>query len=157
MRKQSSAGTLASLILACTFGATLLLSLATGAGVYRRVEGRVEESSQSRVGLSYITARLHAYDQAGVVETGSFGDGGAVFLCEELDGLPYESILYVYNGSLMEMLCEKGGEMPPEFGEIISPARALAVTGPWEGLLRLALTEPDGQVRTADIYIRSVG
>ena len=165
MRKQSSAGTLAALMLTCVFGATLLLSLAAGAGVYRRVEDRVEESAQSRVSLSYITARIHAYDQTGMVETGSFGDGGAVFLYEEIDGLLYEerdgflyeTILYVYDGNLMEMLCEKGGEMPPEFGEIVSPAQALAVTQPQRGLLRLELTESDGQVRTADVYVRSVG
>ena len=36
MRKQSSAGTLAALMLTCVFGATLLLSLAAGAGVYHR-------------------------------------------------------------------------------------------------------------------------
>ena len=157
MRKQSSAGTLAALMLTCVFGATLLLSLAAGAGVYRRVENRVEESAQSRISLSYITARIHAYDQTGMVGTGSFGDGGAVFLYEEVDGFLYETILYVYDGNLMEMLCEKGGEMEPEFGETVSPAQALAVTEPQKGLLQLALTEPDGQVRTVDIYVRSVG
>ena len=157
MRKQSSAGTLAALMVACVFGVTLLLSLAAGAGVYRRVESRVEESAQSRVSLSYVTARIHAYDQAGMVETGSFGEGGAIFLYEEIDGSVYETILYVYGGYLMEMLCEKGGEMPPEFGEAVSPARAMTVTEPREGLLRLALTQPDGQVRSADVYVRSVG
>ena len=157
MRRQSSAGTLAALMLTCVFGATLLLSLAAGAGVYRRVEDRVEESSRSRVSLSYIAAKIHACDRAGMVEIGSFGEGGAVFLYEEYDGYVYETILYVYDGELMEMLCEKGWEMSPEFGEVVSPARALAVTQPKEGLLRLSLTEADGQVRSADVYVRSVG
>ena len=157
MRRQSSAGTLACLMLTCVFGATLLLSLVTGAGVYRRVEDRVEESSRTRVSLSYVTAKIHGYDQAGMVEIGSFGEGGAVFLYEEIDGFVYETILYVYNGNLMEMLCEKGWEMSPEFGEVISPAWALAVTEPQDGLLRLSLTEADGQVRSADVYVRSVG
>ena len=157
MRRQSSAGALASLMLTCVFGVTLLLSLAAGAGVYRRVEDRVEESAEERVSLSYMTARIHACDQAGMVETGSFGEGGAVFLYEELDGSVYETVLYVYGGWLMEMLCEKGGELPPEFGEAVSPARALAVTQPREGLLWLSLTRPDGQVCSAGVYVRSVG
>ena len=156
MRRQSSAGTLASLMLTCVFGATLLLSLATGAGVYRRVQGRVEESSRARVSLSYITARLHAYDQAGMIETGSFGDGGAVFLYEEIEGYIYETILYVYDGNLMEMLCEKGNEMPPEFGETVSPAQALTVTELEKGLLWLSLTEADGQKHSTGVYIRSM-
>ena len=157
MRKQSSAGTLAALMLTCVFGATLLLSLATGAGVYRRVADRVEESAQARVSLSYITAKLHAADMAGMVEAGAFGDSGAIFLYQEIDEFTYETILYIYDGNLMEMLCEKGWEMDPEFGEAVSPARALEVTQPQKGLLRLALTETDGHVQTADVYVRSVG
>ena len=157
MRRQSSAGTLASLLLTCVFGATLLMSLAAGAGVYRRVESRVAESSESRVSLSYITAKIHAFDQAGMIESGSFGDGGAVFLYEEIEGFTYETILYVYDGYLMEMLCEKGGEMPPEFGETVSPAGSLTVTEPREGLLWLSLREPDGLLRSAAVYVRSVG
>ena len=157
MRRQSSAGTLACLMLTCVFGATLLLSLTAGAGVYRRVEDRVEESSRSRVSLSYITAKIHACDQAGMVESGSFGEGGAVFLYEGFGESVYETILYVYEGHLMEMLCEQGGEMPPEFGETVSPARALSVTEPREGLLRLTLTGTDGQESCADVYVRSVG
>ena len=159
MRKQSSAGTMASLVLTCVFGATLLLSLVTGAGVYRRVEDRGEESSRTRVSLSYITAKIHAYDQEGMLETGSFGESGAVFLYEEIDGFVYETILYVHNGNLMEMLCEKGWEMSPEFGDVITPALDLTVTQPREGLLRLTLTlaEADGQVCSADVYVRSVG
>ena len=157
MRRQSSAGTLAALMLTCVFGATLLLSLTAGAGVYRRVEDRVEESSRARVSLSYIAAKIHACDQAGMVEAGSFGEGGAVFLYEEIEGFVYETILYVYDGNLMEMLCEKGWEMDPEFGEVVSPARALTVMEPQEGLLWLSLTDADGQVRSAAVYVRSVG
>ena len=157
MRRQSSAGTLAALMLTCVFGATLLTSLVAGAGVYRRVEDRGEESSRTRVSLSYITARIHGYDQAGMLEIGTFGEGGAVFLYENIDGFIYETILYVYNGNLMEMLCEKGWEMSPQFGDAISPALELTVTEPREGLLRLSLTEADGQVRSADVYVRSVG
>lgn len=157
MRRQSGAGTMAALMLTCVFGATLLLSLAAGAGVYRRVADRVEESSEARVSLSYVTARLHGCDERGAVEAGTYGDGGAVFLYEELDGLTYETILYVYDGYLMEMLCEKGWEQDAEFGEPITPARALEVSEPAPGLLRLALTGPDGTERTASVYVRSEG
>lgn len=157
MKKQSSAGTLAALMLTCVFGATLLLSLATGAGVYRRVERRVEESSQSRVSLSYITARIHSYDAAGMVGTGNFGEGDAIYFYQEIDGGTYATILYVYDGNLMEMLCEAGREDDPAFGEVVCPAQALAVSQPQPGLLRMELTEPDGQVQSADVYVRSVG
>lgn len=157
MNRQSSAGTLASLMLACVFGATMLVSLLTGAGVYRRVENRVEANAQSRVSLNYIIAKVHAYDQAGMVKIGSFGDGGAVFLYEETDRALYETILYVRGGKLMEMFCSEGGELAPEFGEPVCPALNLTAAQPKDDLLRLTLTGPDGQAQTADIYVRSVG
>ena len=157
MRRQSGAGTLAALALTCVFGATLLLSLAAGAVVYRRVADRVEESSSDRISLTYITAKLHASDAAGLVETGSFGGGDAVFLYQDFDGITYETILYVYDGYLMEMLCEKGWEMDAEFGETVFPAQALETEEPAEGLLRLSLTDENGRTQTADVYVRSVG
>ncbi|MDE7221414.1 MAG: DUF4860 domain-containing protein [Oscillospiraceae bacterium] len=157
MRRQSGAGTLAALALTCVFGATLLLSLAAGASVYRRVADRVEQSAGDRVSLSYITAKLHGFDAAGMVEAGQYGDGDAVFLYEDFDGLIYETILYVYDGQLREMLCEKGWEQDPEFGEIISPAQALQVGQPAPGLLRLSLTGESGLPQIADVYVRSVG
>lgn len=157
MTRQSSAGTLAALMLTCVFGATMLLSLVTGAGVYRRVENRVEQNAQSRVSLNYIIAKVHAYDQAGMVKTGSFGDGGAVFLYEEMGGRLYQTILYVRGGELMEMFCGEDGELAPEFGEPVCPALDLAAAKPREGLLRLTLTGPDGTAQSADIYVRSVG
>ena len=45
MRRQSSAGTLASLMLTCVFGATLLLSLVVGAGVYPATYKELKEKS----------------------------------------------------------------------------------------------------------------
>lgn len=92
-----------------------------------------------------------------MAEAGTYGDGGAVFLYQEIDGLIYETILYVYDGQLREMLCEKDWEQDAEFGDPISPAQALEVSEPVPGLLRLVLTGPDGTKQTADVYIRSEG
>lgn len=157
MRRQSGAGALAALILTCVFGATLLLSLATGASVYRRVAGRTERIAQDRVSVSYIAAKVHAADAAGGIEAGSFGDGGAVFLYEDIEGVTYETVLYVCNGALMEMLCEKGFEPDPEFGETVCAAQALEVSSPEPGLLYLTLTGPDGIPQSAGLYVRSDG
>ena len=157
MKRQSGAGTLAALALTCVFGATLLLSLATGAVIYRRVADRVEESAAGRVSLSYVAAKLHASDAAGLVEAKPFGDGDGIFLYQEFEGTVYETILYVYDGNLMEMLCEKGWEQDAEFGEPITPAQALEVSEPAPGLLHLVLTGPDGTVQTSNVYIRSEG
>ena len=156
-RRQTGAGTIAALALTCVFGATLLLSLAAGAGVYRRVADRVERSAGDRVGLTYITAKIHSYDEEGTAFAGRFGGQDAVYLLQEVDGLTYETILYVYDGWLMELLCERGWELAPENGQTITQARALTVEEPEPGLLRLRYTGADGGLSTADVYLRSGG
>lgn len=157
MKRQSGAGTLAALMLTCVFGATLLLSLAAGASIYRRVADRTEQCAQDRVSLSYITAKLHASDASGRIEAGRFGGGSALFLYEDIDGYTFETILYVCDGYVREMLCEKDWEQEPEFGEPVCPAQSLEISEPEEGLLHLVLTGPDGTAQTADFYMRSEG
>ena len=155
MKRQTGAGTIAALILTCVFGTALLLSLVAGAGVYRRVAERTEHAAASRVGLTYLAAKIHGADRAGAVCAGTFGGADAVYLYEDMDGLTYETILYVYDGKLREMLCEQGWESEPESGEVIAEAQSLTVTQPAEGLLRLGLTDGGGATETADVYVRS--
>ena len=155
MRRQTGAGAIAALILTCVFGATLLLSLAAGAGVYRRVAERTEAGANTRVGLTYLTAKIHGYDSVDAVYAGSFGGVDAVYLLQDMDGLTYETILYVYDGQLRELLCEQGWELEPEDGEPIAEAQSLTVTEPESGLLRLTFTDGGGTTQSADIFVRS--
>ena len=155
MRRQTGAGAIAALILTCVFGATLLLSLIAGAGVYRRVAERTEQGANTRVGLTYLTAKIHGYDSADTVYAGTFGGADAVYLLQDVDGLVYETILYVYDGWLRELLCEQGWEPEPEGGETIAEAQRLTVEEPTDGLLRLTFTDGGGTTRQADIFIRS--
>ena len=157
MRRQSGAGAMAALTLTMVFGAALLTSLAAGAVVYRRVADRVERSAGERVGLAYLTAKLHSGDEAGMARAGKLEGLDAVYLLQEVDGLTYETILYVHDGWLKELFCEEGWELGPESGQAITQARALEVSQPEPGLLRLAYTGADGLERTADVYLRSGG
>lgn len=156
MKRSTSAGTIAALTLACVFGMTLLLSLATGAGVYRRVADRVERSARQRVGLAYITAKVHAYDAQGGVRAGKFGDVDAVFLDQELDGVAYETALYVHEGWMKEVLYEQGWTMSPADGMAITEAQSLTVEEA-DGLLTLVYVDPEGRTETAQLMIRSGG
>ncbi len=155
MKRRTGSGTIAAIILTVIFGAALLLSIASGAIVYRHVAERVETSSRQRVGLSYITAKVHSSDAYESVFAGQFGGQDAVFMTL-VDGEDvYENIIYVYNRKLMELLCEDLTEFTPGDGEVISDAMALEVDVPTPGLLRLTFTDESGHAETADIYLRS--
>lgn len=157
MRRRGGAGTIAALLLCCVFGVAALLSLTAGAGIYRQVAQRVEQSGERRVGLTYLSAKVRSFDEAGKVLTGTFGDGDALYLLQDIDGLTYETILYVHDGWLKELLCERGWELEPEDGQAITQARGLEAALTGEGLLRLAYTGGDGRTETAVLYVRSGG
>ncbi|MBR1660131.1 MAG: DUF4860 domain-containing protein [Oscillospiraceae bacterium] len=153
-KRQTGAGTIATLILACVFGATMLLSLATGAGVYRRVAERVERGAAERVGLTYLTAKLQSHNALGTVRAGSFGGPDAVFLSEEIEGTAYDTILYVHEGWLKELFCEQGAPLGPEDGMAVTEAKALHVWMEDGKLLNLEYTDAAGQTGTARICLR---
>lgn len=157
MRRRGGAGTIAALLLCCVFGVAALLSLTAGAGIYRQVAQRTEDAGERRVGLTYLAAKVRGFDEAGKVLAGAFGDGDAVYLLQDIDGLTYETILYVHDGWLKELLCERGWELEPEDGQAITQARGLEAALTEEGLLRLAYTGGDGRTETAVLYVRSGG
>ena len=152
--RRGGAGTAAVLLAAVLFGAALLISLLTGVGVYRQIQTRTETASGERLGMAYVSAKVHAHDAAGAVLAGSFGGGDALYLLQDLDGLEYETILYVHDGWLMELFCERGWELKPEAGQQITPAGALTVREDG-GLLSLALADTEGRTQQAEIYLRS--
>lgn len=154
--RRSGAGMIAALLLACVFGVTLLGALSTGASVYRRVERRVTESGDRRVGLTYIAAKLHGGDQWNGVAAADFEGVPAVRLTEEIDGFIYETWLYVYDGWLRELFCEADSGLLPEDGEIIVEARSLSVEEA-DGLLTLTYVDASGMEETARVYVRSGG
>ncbi|MBQ3879583.1 MAG: DUF4860 domain-containing protein [Oscillospiraceae bacterium] len=156
MSRRSGAGAAAALIAACIFGAALLVSLITGAGVYRQVQDRTDRASADRLGLGYITAKIHAKDEEGAIRADTFAGADALVLTEAIGADQYETILYVYDGWLMELFCEKGWDLGPEAGQQITQAQSLRVSQDG-GLVRLAYTDADGRTETADVYLRSEG
>lgn len=157
MRRMGGAGAVAAIALTCVFGTALLLAMTAGAGVYRHVGARIDGASRERVGLTYITAKIHSADEAGGVEIAPFGGADAVRLLQDLDGASYETILYVYDGALRELFCQRDWEPTPDAGQAIAEARELRVREEPPGLLRLECVGADGRVSTADVYLRSAG
>jgi len=156
MRRHTGAGTIACLLLACVFAVTLLMAMSTGAGVYRRVAAQAERGSERRLGLTYMTSKILGSDEAGRVECGSFGGSGAVYLYEDVGGRTYETILYVHDGWLKELFCEKGWELEPGDGEQIVQAQSLEAAREGD-LLRLGYTGASGEYNSALLSLRSAG
>lgn len=154
--KRGGGSMIAALILTCLFAVTMLLTLVMGAKVYRGVQQRVEDSAAQRVGLSYITAKIHAGDHADGVSIQTFGGVDAVVLAQEYGGERYVTALYVYDGQLMELFCSNLNDFSPDEGTPIIEARQMTAQAA-DGGLELAYTDASGRTQQAYINLRSEG
>lgn len=154
--KKHSIGTLAVLLLTCVFAACLLLTLAYGVQAYRTVAGDTESAYTRRIGLSYVTQKIHSFDRQGAITTGNFGGQDALILREESDGLIFETMLYVYDGWLRELYFAQGLELHPEDGDKLLEAQAFTVSAQGQ-TLHLSFTGADGQTAACTLTLRSSG
>lgn len=145
---------IAALILTCLFAMTMLLTLVMGAKVYRGVQQRVDDSAARRVGVSYITAKIHANDHADGVSVQKFGGADAVILAQDYDGERYQTALYVYDGQLMELFCGNLDDFSPAEGTPIVEAQQMTAQMSDDGL-EIVYTDAGGRTQTAYINLRS--
>jgi hypothetical protein len=140
-------------ILILTLSALFFLLAAAAAlmssGVYRSVAARGDSHFAHRTSLYYIENQIRAADTAGGIGVGRFGDGDALWLA---DG-DYCTVLYCYDGSLMELYMEKDLGLGPESGTAILPLEAMAVSAE-AGLLRLGVTTDAGEHWQFELYPR---
>ncbi|MDO4552017.1 MAG: DUF4860 domain-containing protein [Bacillota bacterium] len=146
----------AGLILFCVFAGAMLLVLTSGAGAYKNVGDELEGQFGERTCVSYIAAKVRHYDSQAAVEIVDFNGMQALCLKEEIQGTPYVTLLYHYDGYVRELFFAQGAELLPEDGETIIAAEALELEEAEAGLLRVeCVTEG----RSAELYLalRSTG
>ncbi len=103
------------LVLCGVFALTALGSTLLGSGVYRACVENGERNSTCRTVLNYLAGQVRRGDN-GSLSVGSFGGSDALILSEEAAGSVYDTVVYCYGGSLYELYCERGSQLPPESG-----------------------------------------
>ena len=143
MRKTRNTASLdlaAALLLFCVYAGCVLLCLMMGANVYRRTVDGIDARFAEQTTLSYLTARVRAFNERGGVRIVQFGDGDALEMTETLDGVEYVTMIYCYGGRLCELYAEAGLDFPPEAGEAVAEAAGLSVEMLDGGLMKLSVT-----------------
>lgn len=145
--------TLAALLLFGIFAACVLTVLLTGADAYRRVTERDREAYDRRTCIQYVATRIRQADAAGSVSLETFGGVKALVL---KDGEDEEYLIRVYyhDGYLMELYSEAGLDMSPGDGEKIMACDWMRLSLK-DGLLKVDLLDPQGEVTTLYLSLRS--
>ena len=119
-------------------------------GVYRSVEDSAGKHSAGRVALSYLGSQLRAGDAEGTIYVTAFGDGDALVI---RDGA-YETVLYCYDGYLMELYTERDEDVRPDWGTEIVEAQSLSVRKHGQ-LLQLSVVISTGEEVSGAYYLHS--
>lgn len=138
----------------CGLFAVLAVGLAAlSGGVYRAAALDSDQNYVRRTALSYLVNQVRRADAGGGVAVGSFGGADALALTEEVDGTPYVTVLYCYDGELRELYAEAGSGLGPGDGIPVLELQALELEAE-DGLLTITVTAPDGETAAASLAPR---
>lgn len=117
------------------FALGVLLVLLTGAGVYRNLVKKGEDSYASRTAAQYVITWVH---QAQAVSVEPFGESEALVLREQTEDGIYLTRVYCQGGFLRELYSPEDAQLTPEDGETVLPVRSLELSVE-NGLLTVTL------------------
>ena len=157
MRQERGKGNIAGLAVLLLFGVfavCTVLVLLTGANAYRGLTQRDQSAYSRRTAAQYLTTRVRQADRVGQVTVGQFGGVDALLLTEEIDGIPFVTRVYYYDGAIRELFSFADETFEPEDGEEILPAQGLALEleGSW---LTASIVNEDGTAQELTLYLRS--
>jgi hypothetical protein len=149
------------LAVACAFAASILMVLMLGVNVYGNIQKTSDAQFNERVCLSYVTAKVHRNDTAGAVRTGDFEGVSALYLDQEIDGTYYNTLIYAYDGWLMELFCEKDSMtdlgLSPESGSPVLEVDSIVFKTVAPNLLFVEYSDNGGVGGSVFINLRSEG
>ena len=152
------------LVLALLVLIAIFVFVLTGSGsqAYLRLTASQNQSSDLRIGLSYINVKLRSHDGQGMVDLrpDPFGGSPALVLSRELEGETYLTWIYVREGYLCELFLAETTTPLPEMATRIVKADSLALIRRSDEALQVVLSRQDGEKigqRSRTLTLRSIG
>lgn len=144
---------MAMLSLLAIFAVGSLVLMNVGVHVYKNIVENNGENFRLRASLSYAATKVRQYDREGAISVVKEGDTPVLVLKEEIEGVPYCTMLYAYKGSLRELFQEEGWKHELEDGLEIMDLQDFQIAK--EGKT-LSFTAVEGEEEeTLQLYLRS--
>jgi hypothetical protein len=130
-------------LLVCAF-----LALSAGQ-VFQRIDSDSAGHDTARILRGYLTNQIRRHDTQGSISIRPFGDGDALYLSEGA----YATVVYCYEGNLMELFADAEYQPEPQFGDVVAPAATLHLSS--ESGLTAAITTIEGEVFEIFLPVRT--
>lgn len=145
-----------ALVLFCAFAISILMVLMMGAEAYQKVRDAVENHYSEDTCISYIAMKVRHYDDKdSAVYVGNVQDKTALYMRETFDDTEYVTVIYYYDGYVMELYAESGYTFDPEAGFRIVEANDLTIMSLGEGLISIACEGTGGSVAEISLSLRT--
>lgn len=120
MQKKYTAIRLLPVLLILLFSVLSLMLVLSGAGVYKNTVENTRYNNQVRATLSYVSNKVRSADSS-TIRIEQRNKISVLLFTESIEDTVYETMIYVYDGSLREMFSRQGRTFHPENGTEIVP------------------------------------
>ena len=142
------------LALLCIFAFGALMVVVLGANTYKGIKSDMDSNFEFRTPLSYISTKIRQHDDINSIRISNM-EGTDILVLESIDaGVPCETLIYEYDGSLYEVYLEKGTPFKLDEGLAIIPCNGLTfkIDG---NLLKLEAADHQGNTRQLSVSFRT--
>lgn len=126
------------------FALSLSGLLIVGARTYQSITKNTEDNYQLRTSLLYVSNKIKAFNEDGMVYKGEFNGTDALFMKENIDGISYITKIYAYEGELYELFSEADNDLDAVSGTKITDVESFEVTEVKNNLLKITVKSPQG-------------
>lgn len=142
------------LVLFAILAGCAVLVLLAGAGVYKRLTERGQETFQNRTVPLYIATKVRQADCAGAVTVEHCAGTDILRMEEQMNGEVYVTRIYCYEGVVRELFSAESVAFDPAAGEKITEAAEVRFSME-DGCLAVKITKADKTVTEQMLTLRS--
>jgi hypothetical protein len=140
----------------CAFTGFALVLVSIGAGAYDNVLTNVENNSELRLPLTFISNKIHQSDELNSINLiDKDGTTALVLKSRDKDNL-YENWIFVYDGNLCELLIKSGDTFKWEDGVIVMPVGKFKMQIESSDLIKIESFNSKGESLELKINLRSL-
>lgn len=97
-----------------------LIAVMLGIQIYNNVVTTAESNSAVRTSLAYVSTKIRANDEAGMVELRNIDGLDVIVLGADRDGTIYNTYIYYTDGALREYYANAENDFNPIYGTVIA-------------------------------------
>lgn len=136
------------LVLFAVFAICAVFIIAFGANIYKKTVNNLEEHFNLTTSVAYIREKVRQNDSSEAFSVDSFGDGNALLIDNEVNGINYRTYIYKDSGYIKELSVKEGSNVAPKAGQKLLPINDLVIKDLGDNRFSFKILDTNGNVRT---------